>query len=149
MPEHAARHAAVPALVTETRVPDEEIRFRASRARGPGGQHVNKSSTRVEATWNVERTESLTEDERRRLRKKLWRRIAADGTLRVAVDEERSQARNRTLAAQRLRALVERALHQPKPRKRTRPSRAAVERRLDEKRRHAARKRQRRRPVDD
>ena len=149
MPEHAARHAAVPALVTERRVPDDEIRFRASRARGPGGQHVNKASTRVEAIWNVERAACLTADERRRLRMKLRRRIAADGTLRVAVDDERSQARNRALAAKRLRALVERALHQPKPRKRTRPSRAAVERRLDDKRRHAERKRQRRRPVDD
>jgi len=135
--------------VSEIRVPDEEIRFRASRARGPGGQHVNKSSTRVEATWNVERTTILTEDERRRLRMKLRHRIAADGTLRVAVDAERSQARNRALAVERLRALVARALRLPKPRRQTRPSRAAVERRLDQKRRRAERKRRRSRPEDD
>lgn len=102
--------------MTEPSVPDDEIRFRASRARGPGGQHVNKASTRVEAIWNVTRSTSITDAQRRRLRSKLRRRIAADGTLRVAAEDERSQARNRALAAERLRALVTRALRQPKPR---------------------------------
>jgi len=135
--------------VTSTRIPDDEIRFRASRARGPGGQHVNKASTRVEAIWNVERSRSVTGEERRRLRLRLASRLAADGTLRVAADDERSQVRNRALAAQRLRALVERALHQRKPRRPTRPSRSAVEQRLDAKRHRAERKRRRRPPDDD
>lgn len=100
----------------------------------------------MEALWNVDRSPSLSEAERKRLRQRLGRRIGADGLLRVAAEDERSQTQNRALAARRLRALVERALRVPKPRKPTRPSRAAVERRLALKRRRAERKRERRTP---
>jgi ribosome-associated protein len=110
---------------------------------------VNKSSTRVEALWNVDRSPSVSEPERRRLRTRLGRRIGADGVLRVAADDERSQTRNRALATKRLRALVERALRVPKPRKPTRPPRAATERRLTEKRQRGERKRERQVPDDE
>lgn len=77
---------------------------------------------------------------------KLVRRIGRDGVLRVVADDERSQYRNRQLAAARLRELVEKALHKPKPRKKTKPPRAAKERRLEEKKRRAEVKRRRRPP---
>jgi ribosome-associated protein len=128
-------------------VPLDEMRFRASRAGGPGGQHVNKAATRVEVRWNVARSPSLSERQRTRLLERLAGRIDARGNLRVVADERRSQRRNREAATARLRALVAGALQVRKPRKRTRPPRSAEEKRLAEKRRRAERKR-RRRPVE-
>lgn len=129
-------------------VPDSELRFRVSRARGPGGQHVNKTSTRVEAVWDVRASPSLSDDQRHRVLDKLARRIDRRGRLRVASDEHRSQKRNRDEATARLRELVAGALRLRKPRKKTKPSRAAIERRLQEKRERALKK-ERRRPADD
>ena len=131
------------------RVPDEELRFRASRAGGPGGQHVNTSSTRVEVRWNVTESPSLPRDLRERLLRKLGRRLDASGALRVVAAERRSQLRNRLAAAERLRTLVAEALHQPNPRRRTKPSRAAERARLATKRRRGDRKRERGRPSDE
>ena len=128
------------------KVPDEEIELRATPSGGPGGQHANRRSTRVEARWNVRESPSLTEVERRRLLRRLESRIAADGTLRVVADEERSQHRNRRLAVARLRELVAEGLKVPKPRKPTRPSRAAKEKRLREKRQRQRKKKLRKPP---
>jgi ribosome-associated protein len=125
-------------------IPRFELTFRASRAGGPGGQHVNTSSTRVELLWNVERSSSLTSEQRSRLRAKLGGRLDADGTLRIVASEFRSQTRNREEAEARLAILVRRALLVPKPRKKTRPSRAAVQSRLDDKKKKSERKRNRR-----
>src|SRR3954447_13580713 len=86
-------------------IPASELTFRATRAGGPGGQHVNTSSTRIELLWNVERSRTVTEDERARLREKLASRLDGDGFLRVVSSEHRSQARNRDAAAERLAAL--------------------------------------------
>jgi len=133
--------------VTTPKVPDEEIEFRASRSGGPGGQHANRRATRVEARWNVKESPSLTDRERRRVLRRLENRIAADGTLRVVADEERSQYRNRQLAAARLRELVAEALKVRKRRKPTKPPRAAKEKRLREKRRRK-RKKERRQPPE-
>ncbi|UCF41115.1 MAG: aminoacyl-tRNA hydrolase [Gemmatimonadota bacterium] len=130
-------------------VPSEEVRFRASRASGPGGQHVNRAATRVEARWNVRQSKSLTDEQRARLLHKLANRIDARGVLRVVADERRSQLRNREAALARLTALVTRALRRPKPRKKTRRPRAAEERRLAEKRRRSDTKRERRPPKAD
>lgn len=131
------------------RVPHDELTFRATRAGGPGGQHVNTSATRVEVLWNVARSPSLTAEGRERILRKLAGRIDASGTLRVVAAERRSQLQNRLAAAERLRALVAEALRKPKPRRRTRPSRAAVEARLAAKRRRRNVKQERRHRDDD
>jgi ribosome-associated protein len=125
-------------------IPRFELTFRATRAGGPGGQHVNTSSTRVELLWNVDRSTVLSQDQRRRLRQKLGARLDADGNIRVVASAYRSQTRNREDAEDRLAALVQRALVVPKPRKKTRPSRAAIQSRLDEKKRKSETKRSRR-----
>lgn len=114
-------------------VPDDEIYFQASRSGGPGGQHANRRATRVEACWNVRESVALSDEERERILEKLSSRIGKDGVLRIVAEDERSQHRNKELAKQRLRALVARALHEPKRRKKTRPPRAAAEKRLEEK----------------
>ena len=127
-------------------VPAGELKFRASRAGGPGGQHVNTSATKVEVRWNVAASPSLTDEQRARLFAKLKTRINSRGVLRVVADERRSQQRNREAAVERLNVLVRQALKRRRPRKKTKPPRAAMQRRLAEKRRRADTKQQRR-PV--
>lgn len=121
-------------------IPEQELEFQTSRAGGPGGQHVNKAETRVEVVWNVEESEALTENQRERILRKLSTRIDGTGRLRVASQEHRSQARNKEEAVARLEELVQDALTVPRPRKKTRPSRAAKERRLKEKKERAEKK---------
>ena len=129
-------------------IPRHELTFRATRAGGPGGQHVNTSSTRVEVLWNLERSRTISEDQRDLLRDKLSARLDAEGNVRVVGSAFRSQARNREDAETRLAALVRRALVVPKARRKTRPHRAAVENRLKSKR-LVSEKKQRRRDVSD
>jgi ribosome-associated protein len=131
------------------RLPLAELEFRASRSGGPGGQHVNTSSTRVEVWWDVARSPALSEAQRGRLLARLATRLDTAGRLRLVAASSRSQWRNRQEAVERLRDVVARALEVPKPRKRTKPSRAAKAARLDEKRRRSARKQERRRPGRD
>ena len=131
--------------VTETvNIPRSELTIRATRSGGPGGQHVNTSSTRIEITWDVTRTRALTEDERARVVARLGARVSEDGTVRVVASDSRSQRQNRERAEARLGDLIRRALAVPKARKRTRAPRAAVEARLEGKRRQGERKRRRR-----
>ncbi|HEX5387956.1 MAG TPA: alternative ribosome rescue aminoacyl-tRNA hydrolase ArfB [Gemmatimonadales bacterium] len=125
-------------------VPDAELVFRASRAGGPGGQHVNTSSTRVEVVWDVAGSPSLDEAIRARLLTRLETRLDSEGRLRVVASGSRSQLRNREDATARLKEVVRRALAERKPRKRTRPPAAAKAQRLDRKRRRGALKRTRR-----
>ena len=125
-------------------IPRHELELRATRAGGPGGQHVNTSSTRVEVIWNVRRSGALSDDERARVVSRLASRLDGDGNLRVVGSEYRSQARNREAAIERLAEVVRKALHVPKSRKKTRPTRSAIEKRLDEKKRLASKKRNRR-----
>ncbi len=130
-------------------IPPEELQFRATRSGGPGGQHVNTSSTRVEVRWNVAISPSLTDRQRERLLQRLGSRIDRQGVLRVVAAARRSQYQNRQAAVERLQAIVERALAAPKPRKKTTPSRAARQARLDAKRRRGEKKRDRRRVDAD
>jgi ribosome-associated protein len=123
-------------------LPLDEIELRASRSSGPGGQHANVTASRIEAVFDIEASESLSERQRELLLRKLGPRVTA-----VAQDT-RSQARNRELALDRLREKLASGLERPKPRRPTKPSRATRERRLEEKRRTSARKRERRRPTD-
>ena len=130
-------------------VPEHELSFRASRSGGPGGQHVNRSSTRVEVLWSVALSPSLTEQQRDLLLNRLASRVDSRGVLHVVCDQTRSQLQNRLLAVERLNALVRKALRVPRPRKKTTPPAAAVERRLEGKRRRSEKKRDRRGGIDD
>jgi ribosome-associated protein len=131
------------------RLPLAELDYRATRAGGPGGQHVNTSSTRIEVWWDVRASPALTEEQRARLLDRLANRLDGDGRLRIVASESRSQLRNREAATERLRKAVAAALAVPKARKRTRPSRAAKAARLAAKRRRSATKRERRPPAPD
>lgn len=128
-------------------IPYSELSFRATRAGGPGGQHVNQASTRVEVRWRVTTSASLTEAQRERLLSKLSTRIDSRGFLRVVAEERRSQLRNREAAVERLNKIVREALKTPKPRKKTKPPASADQKRLTEKRQRSIQKQQRH-PVD-
>ena len=130
-------------------LPLAELEFRATRSGGPGGQHVNTSSTRIEVWWDVRASPTLTEAQRAQLLARLSSRLDGEGRLRVVASESRSQLRNREAATERLRDLVASALTVRKPRKRTKPNRAAKAARLQAKRRRSALKRDRRPPGHD
>jgi ribosome-associated protein len=132
-------------ITPELRLPLVELEYRASRSGGPGGQHVNTSSTRVEVWWDVASSPSLSEDQRSRLLARLAPRLDTSGRLRLVSSGSRSQLRNREEVTARLQEVVAAALHVPRKRKRTRPSRAAKAARLEAKRRRGAIKRERRR----
>lgn len=133
----------------DLRVPLAELEYRASRSGGPGGQHVNTSSTRVELWWDVAGSPALTDEQRRHLLVGLASRLDGAGRLRLVSSATRSQLRNREEVTARFRDIVARALVVPKPRKRTKPSRAAKAARLEGKRRRGATKRDRRRPSGE
>ncbi|MBA3318226.1 MAG: aminoacyl-tRNA hydrolase [Gemmatimonadales bacterium] len=136
-------------ITPNLRVPVSELDYRATRSGGPGGQHVNTSSTRIEVWWDVGASPTLTEVQRARLLERLATRLDGDGRLRVVASQSRSQLRNREAATARLREIVAAALAVAKPRKRTRPTRAAKAARLEAKRRRSATKRERRPPPPD
>jgi len=124
-------------------IPAAEIRFRVSRSSGPGGQHANTSETRVEALFDVGASESLTGRQKQRVRAKVG------AVVRAVAQDERSQARNRELALERLVAKLRDALRVERRRVATRPTKASVERRLEAKRRRSAIKRRRAAPPED
>jgi ribosome-associated protein len=121
-------------------LPLAEIVFRTSRSSGPGGQHAQKTESRVEAVFDVEASAALSEAQKRRVAAR------AGPVLRAVAQDERSQARNRELAAERLVAQLREALRVPRRRVATKPSAEARERRLEQKRRRAEVKRLRRPP---
>jgi ribosome-associated protein len=124
-------------------LPLSEVEFRYSRSSGPGGQHAQKTETRVEAVFDVEASQALTEVQKRRV-------IARAGpVLRAIAQDERSQTRNRELAVERLVEQLRRALRVERARVPTSPTKASRERRLDEKRRRSQTKRLRREPPSE
>lgn len=141
--------AAILEISPALRLPLAELEYRASRSGGPGGQHVNTSSTRVEVWWDIAASPTLSEAQRQRLLSRLASRLDGSGRLRLVSSGTRSQLRNREAVTERLRELVAAALVVPKARKRTRPSRAAKAARLERKRRRSATKRDRRAPTGD
>jgi ribosome-associated protein len=130
----------------DLRIPLSELQYRTSRSGGPGGQHVNTSSTRVEVSWNVASSPSLSPEQRTRLVQQLATRLDTEGQLRLVSSGTRSQLRNKEDVTDRLRSTVAAALVVRKKRKPTKPSRAAKAARLAAKRKRAATKRQRQPP---
>jgi ribosome-associated protein len=130
-------------------IPLAELSFRASRSGGPGGQHVNTSSTRIELWWDAVRSPSLNADQRTLMMERMANRLTEDGLLRLVAATTRSQTRNKEETIERFRQLLARALTPVKRRKPTKPGRAAKERRLDEKRVQSERKARRRPPGGD
>jgi ribosome-associated protein len=129
-------------------IPKSELDFRATRSGGPGGQHVNTSSTRIELLWNVATSPSLDDAQRARILEKLQTRIDGAGVLRLTSSGSRSQLQNREDVLERFARIIAQALRVPRPRKKTKPSRAAKEARLKAKKRRSETKRQRRQPPD-
>src|SRR5205085_12414241 len=123
-------------------LPTNEIELRFSRSSGPGGQHAQKSETRVEAVFDVEASSALTDAQKRRVVSRLG------PVVRAVAQDERSQARNRELAVERLVEQLREALRVPRKRVATAPTQASKERRLQEKRRRSEVKRLRRGPMD-
>jgi ribosome-associated protein len=127
----------------------QELKFRAVRSGGAGGQHVNKVSTKVELTLNLASSKAFNASEKERLYKKLNKRLTSENKLQVQCDESRSQHKNREIAKDRLLKLLEEALKVPKRRKKTSPSKTSVERRLKTKRVVAKKKTSRKKPEED
>lgn len=125
-----------------------EIEESFIRAGGPGGQHVNTTSTAVQLRFDVRNSPSLPDDVRRRLERLAGSRLTRGGVLVLQAQSHRSQKRNREEALARLVELVREATHVPVPRKATRPTRGSKERRLDTKKKHGAQKALRRSPPD-
>jgi ribosome-associated protein len=144
MPEDSALE-----ITPNLRLPMSELDYRASRSGGPGGQHVNTSSTRIEVWWDVAGSPSLTAEQRTQLLERLGPRLDSSGRLRLVSSGSRSQVRNREDVTERLRSVVAGALAVRKKRKPTKPSRAAKAARLEAKRRRASTKQRRRTPIPE
>jgi len=125
-------------------IPGTELAIAFARSGGPGGQNVNKVSSKVDLRWNPATSAALRDDDRAWLLQRLRSRLTSDGTLIVTSTKTRDQIQNRDDAASKLALIVRAALDRPKPRRSTKPSRAAKRRRVADKRHHAEIKRQRR-----
>lgn len=138
-------------ITPELSIPESELEFLASRAGGPGGQHVNKVSSRVTLRFDLWGSTTLDEEQKRRIAEALPTRITKEGVLTMHARRHRSQAMNREELLGRFAELLREALRPRRARRKTRPSRAAKKRRLDEKRRRGEQKRlrsKRHRPED-
>lgn len=136
-------------VASDTWVPRSELKFSASRSSGPGGQHVNKTSSRITLEFDLNATEALNARQKRRVGSKLATRITQDGRFKLYVQKHRSQSANRELAVERFQELLSEALAPVKKRKATRPGRAAKARRLDAKARRGQIKKLRAGRYDD
>jgi ribosome-associated protein len=131
-------------------IPDEEFELKFSRSGGPGGQNVNRRSTKVEVAFDVANSPTLSEHQRALMQARLASRIDADGYVRVTASDARTQGTNRAHALSKMETLLARALAPPPPpRRKTKPTRSAKEKRLQEKRTRSERKRERSRPEID
>jgi ribosome-associated protein len=130
-------------------IPRGELDVRVSRSSGAGGQHVNKTSSRVEIFWNIPASRALTDEQRNRLLEKLASRLTTQGSIRIVASDMRSQTRNRELAEEKLVETVRRGLIVPKKRRATRPTGASKEARLESKKRQSHKKSERRKKSFD
>ncbi len=127
-------------------VPVRELTIRFARSSGPGGQNVNKASSKAVLRWPVAASRAVPEDVRRRFTERFASRITRGGELVLSSDRHRDQGRNVAELIARLAAMLDAVATPPRPRRKTRPPRAAAEERLAEKRARSERKRERRRP---
>ena len=107
-----------------------ELQFKAIRSSGPGGQHANKVSSKVELSFELNTSNGLTEREKKRIQLKLDSKLTNDGVLILQCDESRSQHKNKQLVIKRFFKLLEKSLIVPKPRKKSKPTRSSIEKRL-------------------
>lgn len=142
-----ARLPAELEVSSRLRIPRRELSVRTARAGGPGGQHVNKTSSKVELRWNVRTSEALTDADRAWLLERLAARLTDAGDLLIQADGHREQSRNLSEALERLVAIVSEGLRRPRKRRKTKPTRGSKERRLAQKRQRSETKRQRRPPM--
>ena len=143
--KNVTRHASN-VMVSDARDFTSEFHFSASRSSGPGGQNVNKVSTKVELRFNVVSSSLLSEDEKIILSEKLATKISAAGDLILVSQSERSQLKNKERVIEKFYLLLNRALTPRKKRKPTKPSQSSKEERLEEKRQHSEKKYRRRFP---
>ncbi|MFB9845229.1 alternative ribosome rescue aminoacyl-tRNA hydrolase ArfB [Mucilaginibacter ginsenosidivorans] len=127
----------------------KEVIYKTSRSGGKGGQNVNKVSTKVELLFDIERSLLFSDEEKQRLTEKLQSRLNRDGYLQVMSEEERSQYLNKERAIEKLVLILTKALHQPKKRKATKPTKAMIAARLGNKRQQSAKKAARKKSFDD
>lgn len=128
-----------------THLPDltSEFTFKTSRSSGPGGQHVNKTDSRVELRFNPQKSELLSDDQKVILHQKLSSQLTSDGDLIVVCQQERSQYKNKALAIEKLYELLHKALRPVKKRKATKPTRASIQKRMELKKQTAEKKKRR------
>ena len=127
----------------------KEVHFKAVRSSGPGGQHANKTATKVELALHIPSSKGLSEDEKNQVLSKLKNHISKDLVLVVTDESSRSQSKNRDSALKKLEGLLEKALRRRKPRKKTKPGKRAKEDRLREKRIKGEKKTLRQKPGLD
>lgn len=126
-----------------------ELQFKATRSSGAGGQHVNKVSTKIELSFDLESSNVLTETQKTILKQKLASKLTKENVLILFCDETRSQHKNKELIVKRFFSLLEVSLKKTKKRKATRPTRAAIEKRIENKQHNSAKKALRKKPRLD
>ena len=124
----------------------KEIKFKALRSSGPGGQHVNKTASKVEVSLNIKDSKAFSEFEKNCLLKKLGTKISSEGNLQLSCSETRSQHQNKAIVIDRLIDLLRRSLKKTKAIKKTKPSRSSIEKRLNSKKNQALKKGRRKPP---
>ena len=137
----------MPVITEHLTIPDNELTYTTSRSSGPGGQHVNKVSSRVTLVFDVTASPSLSENQKRMIRTRLATRVNREGKLRVVSQAHRSQAANREEAVQRFAALIRSALTRQPPRHKTKVPAAARQRRLESKKQRSQVKQRRVKPT--
>lgn len=127
----------------------KELKFKAIRSSGAGGQHVNKVSSKIELTFNLTDSSQLSENQKEILSKKLANRLTKEGVLILFSDETRSQHRNKELAIKRFLELITQGLKRQKIRRATKPSRSSIRKKVENKKRQASKKLLRKKPDFD
>lgn len=124
----------------------KELEFQFALSGGPGGQHVNKTETKVIITWKPSSSEVFSDSQKQLIEDKLASRINSEGELKLSVAKTRSQLQNKKLAVSMLEELLKKALHRPKKRVKTKPSRSSKLKRLQKKKQHSDKKQLRKKP---
>ncbi|WP_299435160.1 alternative ribosome rescue aminoacyl-tRNA hydrolase ArfB [uncultured Aquimarina sp.] len=125
-----------------------ELKFKAIRSSGAGGQHVNKVSSKVELSFNLTDSQGITDEERLRISNKLKSRITKSGELILQCGDTRSQHKNKEFVISRFLDILKASLYIPKPRKASKPSKSSIRKRLDSKKRQALKKSNRKKPLE-